>query len=500
MNSKDRADSEEIKVGEAAALLGVHPTTIRNWGALGKLTEIRVGARRDRRYLRLEVMEMLNNRHFSNAAKRDPNIVSETSDIRAERSMKSIIGQPRLDFGTSLGQIIGNQQFGISKAMESVMTPNVFSTLGSSFTTPFLTQLSDSITAANSLSGILPQITNFGRTLDEEGKIRDLFGKQTSLASIFTEQKAFAIYLSGLAQWTAPAMPERLFESILPARQAANTFASIAANIGRSDFPLEQAQLSMTAFRGFSSDIFNDFHSGRSSDISKYLALSKFEAAGSVLNTSLSWINGLTQFVPLHETRFTIELVQPTFYEHFKTEVLEREDEYLNTEPDSIASELKQTLTMQISQTATRIIETRVAINRSRQLSGLEVIFHPTIETELIACMLPQHVASSEEEFKQFTEWLFKFIYESSGALQRVTQLLPVPKITMDIKHLRNYYAHDLEHGKASDIEKKYENIGSIFIDLVGSATLGSSRQWQLAQLRILGRIERFLQELCERL
>ncbi len=44
-----------LLVGEAAALLGVSPATVRNWEPAGRLTGERVGAGRDRRYRREEV-------------------------------------------------------------------------------------------------------------------------------------------------------------------------------------------------------------------------------------------------------------------------------------------------------------------------------------------------------------------------------------------------------------------------------------------------------------
>src|SRR2546429_7415808 len=50
----DAAD-ELMGVRETAEVLGVHPNTVRNWGAAGKLRELRTGARSDRRYYRTDV-------------------------------------------------------------------------------------------------------------------------------------------------------------------------------------------------------------------------------------------------------------------------------------------------------------------------------------------------------------------------------------------------------------------------------------------------------------
>lgn len=40
-----------ITIREASRMLAVHPNTLRNWDKEGKLKAMRIGARRDRRYL-----------------------------------------------------------------------------------------------------------------------------------------------------------------------------------------------------------------------------------------------------------------------------------------------------------------------------------------------------------------------------------------------------------------------------------------------------------------
>jgi len=52
--------SELIRVGQAAAILNVSENTVRRWADEGLMTAYRVGPRRDRRFHRTEVQQLLN--------------------------------------------------------------------------------------------------------------------------------------------------------------------------------------------------------------------------------------------------------------------------------------------------------------------------------------------------------------------------------------------------------------------------------------------------------
>ncbi len=47
---------ELMTVREAAKTLGVHPSTLRNWERSGRLRAVRVGARRDRKFNKEDVL------------------------------------------------------------------------------------------------------------------------------------------------------------------------------------------------------------------------------------------------------------------------------------------------------------------------------------------------------------------------------------------------------------------------------------------------------------
>ena len=56
------APSRLVKVSQAAEILGVHPNTVRRWQKQGVLKAVRVGLRRDRRFVRSEVEELMKER------------------------------------------------------------------------------------------------------------------------------------------------------------------------------------------------------------------------------------------------------------------------------------------------------------------------------------------------------------------------------------------------------------------------------------------------------
>ncbi len=59
--STNRSDLRELMtIGQAAEMLNVHPNTLRRWNAQRLLTAYRVGPRGDRRFLRKDIIHLLN--------------------------------------------------------------------------------------------------------------------------------------------------------------------------------------------------------------------------------------------------------------------------------------------------------------------------------------------------------------------------------------------------------------------------------------------------------
>ena len=49
---------ELLTIKEAAKLINVHPNTLRNWEREGKVSAMRLGSRRDRRYLKATILQL----------------------------------------------------------------------------------------------------------------------------------------------------------------------------------------------------------------------------------------------------------------------------------------------------------------------------------------------------------------------------------------------------------------------------------------------------------
>jgi hypothetical protein len=159
--------------------------------------------------------------------------------------------------------------------------------------------------------------------------------------------------------------------------------------------------------------------------------------------------------------------------------------------------ELSQSLSVQISREASRLVRLRYRCSRATERSRGEAIFKATTETDYAAGMLPQWVVSTEDEFADFVDMVFKFIYESSGDLRRMTQaFIDSHPILMTVKWLRHYYRHDTDHGPENEVVKKFQRIGDVFRELTGVAVMNSPSQWRMAQLRVLGRLTETLEDL----
>ena len=103
---------------------------------------------------------------------------------------------------------------------------------------------------------------------------------------------------------------------------------------------------------------------------------------------------------------------------------------------------------------------------------------------------------STEKEFGDLVDRLYFLVYEGSGDCKRLPS--PPPGYAMDVKFLRNYLRHDLDHGDAKDAAQKRRRGAQALKKYTGKGSLGECgpEDFVAAQLRLLEELKRVLNAL----
>ena len=167
-----------------------------------------------------------------------------------------------------------------------------------------------------------------------------------------------------------------------------------------------------------------------------------------------------------------------------------------------LKQEIESSPPISIATIAQSVVELRIDISKRARLANLAPIFKPTTDTEMISNLLPQTVATSQDQFKEVVNWLFKFIYESSGELERILPHLSEDecKPVFIIKLLRSYFFHDLEHGQASEIRRKFAQVGEVFQSWAGRPLPSTDTEWLDCQRNLLNGLQEMLLRLRSQL
>lgn len=280
-----------------------------------------------------------------------------------------------------------------------------------------------------------------------------------------------------------------LAQGILPAQDMTRMLAKMVADIQTPRFALMQAHLVARSYQSFCSALFTETATTRRQP--RPIDVAAFRAAGTALDTSMRSITALEHYAP---PAVEIAPVGPTLYDAIGREVRERDDELAGLDIDDAEAALARSLPIQISATARRIIEARRSCGLQAFRVRQERIFQPTYETEYISGNLSHHVASDEQGFAQFVDWMYKYIFESSDKLKVIKKVTgdDVGEVWM-ITRLRHYYDHDLEQNSDERMKVVFKAIGDIFTDLCGVAAPRTAEQWQSAQLAVLQAVEGLL-------
>ncbi len=131
------------------------------------------------------------------------------------------------------------------------------------------------------------------------------------------------------------------------------------------------------------------------------------------------------------------------------------------------------------------IVILRKSINQAALQKQKEPIFTAVIENEQIVFDLSNLSCQSESEFRKLIEMLYKLIIESSGGGNRLPEDSRIEVMLSSLRELRNHFLHAREHGKESDVKKKYRKVGEIYFRLVGKR-VPLEQDWASAKVGLL--------------
>lgn len=122
-------------------------------------------------------------------------------------------------------------------------------------------------------------------------------------------------------------------------------------------------------------------------------------------------------------------------------------------------------------------------------------LFMPSVEGERVAGMLPTTAVTSETEFKDWIDAMYKYLYEASGGGNAREPLLarntPAPDIRWFISKLRNGFFHD--SSLSGDAVGEREVQRKVYNDLLGKAYPTQPREWSQLQLAVMFRVTEWL-------
>ena len=471
-DAKVRPTGLLLTVGEASRLLGVHPNTLRAWGASRKLPEQRIGVRRDD-IVRLKTLMETQPGQAVSASERYAGLAVPHPLWVRDLPTWPMLGvdfshlAPALSAASHLGELVAQWQVGIASDLNRMLQPSA----------SFASVLADL------------DVSSLGVTR----QLQEVLENQVQIASLF----------GAIAKLIPPHLSADLISAALPSQRAIAQIAVMGASLAPERILAEQLALTFGQFRIFTAQIAEQLERAGAAEGDGAISVDELDLGSGILARSVGGFDPSRSPAVAAET-LGLRPTSPTAYDALSLTAHELRGELLQVPRPQIMERLRQSLPVQISHTASRAADLRYQCSRSAQLRTGEPVFRATTETDLAAAMLPQSVARSEEEFAYFIDLIFYYVYESSGDLGRVTSvdasMIDRHPILVEVKWLRHYFRHDLNHGKPGEAAGKFRRIGDLFIRLVGVSVPDRPSLWEQAQLRILRKLVEALEDLRESL
>jgi hypothetical protein len=119
-------------------------------------------------------------------------------------------------------------------------------------------------------------------------------------------------------------------------------------------------------------------------------------------------------------------------------------------------------------------------------------VFKPTNKVSNIPLTLNNTIIKNRDDFAQFIKLVYLWIVEASSNSDRLPNNQETTHYVELIKEFRNHSEHDREHGKQTDVKKKYMIIAAYFEEIIGKQPFRDI-DWWLLQLGILLRTKAIL-------
>ena len=135
-----------------------------------------------------------------------------------------------------------------------------------------------------------------------------------------------------------------------------------------------------------------------------------------------------------------------------------------------------------------KLITTKVIdLNKKSMLISQDDFVKPTNSILEICNCLPELIVDNEDMFMDLIDYLYKMFWESHARNYNIRNELDF------INNIRTYYRHDIEHGKKSDIKKKYKRITDFYQLAINKEMPINAKDWQKVQIFIYDTIISFL-------
>ena len=141
-------------------------------------------------------------------------------------------------------------------------------------------------------------------------------------------------------------------------------------------------------------------------------------------------------------------------------------------------------------------IDLYTEINEFQKCSNSEQVFKTT--TGSIRAISDLNIPENRNDFEKLIKNLYILLYEGSGDLKRLNLKNDEQQIIKKIRELRHNFEHDREHGKDSEVKKKFSIIGEIFEFLIDKKYPTTNEDWTNSGIVLIEELCEFLKKFLE--